>query len=106
MTNIITNNNYQGKNEIALIEAKAIKGYTSDVWGTFLQWKDKGRFIRKGEKGIRLQKFSDKDIENKDGKIKRSFFVKSFTVFNQEQTETAQERDTADGIEALQIETA
>ena len=48
--NAVTHKPYRGINTLCLWAQAAEKGYASNVWATFNQWKDLGANVRKGEK--------------------------------------------------------
>lgn len=82
--NNVTGLEYTKSNQAQLLNIKAQAGYQSDEWLTFLQAKEKGLSIKKGSKGVRLMRVFATD-EGELGKEKKA--VKSFVVFNIEQTE-------------------
>lgn len=80
---------YRGFNFVLLSVIQEEKGYTSHKWGTYEQWKDKKRFVKKGEKGTGILfwkqvkiKTDDKD-ENGDDIEKKIPFMRYYTVFNE-----------------------
>jgi len=82
--NLLSGKNYRGINSLLFHCA----GYGSPYWLTFKQAKDKGGSVRKGEKGFPCIFWSFAKKENKDtGETKEYGFLKSYTVFNVEQTE-------------------
>lgn len=50
-------------------------------WATFIQWRDAGYKVRKGEKGTRLARVIEYS-EKKGDKIEDKKALKSFVVFN------------------------
>lgn len=92
--NHITKLSYQGRNQAELSSVAKKNGYKSNEWLTFLQARDKGLKIKKGEHGMSVFKgfesFSDKD--EKDGKIKTVSRPLGFSkVFNLDQTERSKD---------------
>lgn len=81
------NNETQKTNNQILADAKAEKGYQSNEWNTWAQWKAQGRTVRHGEKGTRIYVYSKDPELNEHYEIQKSFVGKSFSVFNLEQTE-------------------
>ena len=78
--NYFTTVGYTSANESKLEEVRISQGYKSDEWLTFLQAKDCGGDVLKGEKGVKLTKIIfDKD----DPKVIVGY--KKFVVFNSEQ---------------------
>ena len=60
--NYLTTVGYTSANEAKLEEVRISQGYKSDEWLTFLQAKDCGGDVLKGEKGVKLTKIIfDKD---------------------------------------------
>lgn len=86
--NIKTGNFYKGVNTFALMLARHKKRFTSDSWGTFLQWKSLGASVRKGEKGSTILQFRCEEKENKNtGELEEKIFVSRCKVFNLSQVE-------------------
>lgn len=81
--NHVTKIEYAGGNNDTLNHTQRTAGYKTNQWLTFLQARDLGLTIKKGSKGIRLMRV----CEDKKNKSKK--FVKSFTVFNIDQTQPA-----------------
>lgn len=50
--NVITKKPYRGLNTMLLWVAAEEKNFSSNLWGTFDQWKEKGKSIKKGENGV------------------------------------------------------
>lgn len=92
--NISTGNEYAGSNADTLAHSP----HESNQWGTFLQWKQAGYSVKKGEKGTKIVKI----IETKDGEKKRKKkgtprrAIRTYTVFNREQVADTL-ADTEDG---------
>ncbi|MEO8615230.1 MAG: ArdC-like ssDNA-binding domain-containing protein [Luteolibacter sp.] len=81
--NFQTGNYYQGVNVIML----GMQRYASPWWLTFLQAKDLGGNVRKGEKGSLVVKYgqyeaSETDGDSSDGKSAKRGFLKGYSVFN------------------------
>lgn len=89
-TNYVTELPYSGKNALIL----ASSGYKDPRFLTFLQAKQAGLMIRKGEKGIPLMRVIRG--ENTEGENKRNG-LRGFTVFNLEQTEVQATEDALVG---------
>ena len=81
--NHTTQQPYNGENQSALEDLQVKSGYRSNEWLTFLQAKQSNRKIKAGEHGIRLVKVTEREDEN--GNKQRR--IKSFVVFNLDQTE-------------------
>jgi len=86
MQNVSTNNTYQNFNLEALEETATALGFESRIWGTFLQWKNDGRTVKKGESGTKIIKLAKKQIVNQHGKDIEKKIVRRYTIFNFEQT--------------------
>ena len=86
---------YRGINTIMLWAAAQAKGYPSDIWATFKQWKEMGASVRKRETAtsIVFWKISDpKDPESEDGADdatgRRSrVLARGYAVFNAAQVD-------------------
>ncbi len=52
--NPMTENKYNGINTLLLWLEQQKHGYSSNEWGTFKQWKDKGAQVKKSEKAALL----------------------------------------------------
>ncbi len=88
---------YQGQNQVDLSVSAHKNGYTSNEWVTFLQAKELGRKIKKGEHGMHIFKgfgeFADV-TKNKEGKQETRFVSRPIgmaTVFNLDQTELVEQ---------------
>ena len=88
MTNAKTHKQYDGGN-VTMLEAVAQqRGYEFSEWATFLQWRDMGYSVRKGERGTKLARYGKmQTIDKKTGEAKQSGYRKAFTVFNVAQVE-------------------
>jgi len=91
--NYFSGNEYQGRNQAELQNAKIKNGFKSDEWLTFLQAKEKGLKIKKGSKAISVFKGFNTfqtTVKNEKGKqkIKNVSIPLGFAkVFNLDQTE-------------------
>lgn len=72
---------YEGKNQELLLKVKAIRGYTSNEWITFLQSVKLGTLDGAKGQGVKLNKVVITKIET-DGVAKFKKGLKSFVVFN------------------------
>jgi len=84
--NATTSMAYRGSNVAELMT----RGYGSPEWATFLQWREAGYKVKKGEKGthcLHFGKTTKKDTQT--GKTKVTGYMKGFVVFNREQVEKA-----------------
>lgn len=90
--NAVTGLAYQGGNQVILAMDSNIRGFKSYEWATFLQWKQAGFNVKKGEKaGSHIVKFVtvDKKTKKSDGSIKISegAVPRGYAIFNREQVE-------------------
>lgn len=76
---------YAGANADTLAHEQMSKGYKLNEWLTFIQAKELGLRIKKGEKGTQIVRVIEE--ENIKGQIGK--FVRVYTVFNIEQTKKA-----------------
>lgn len=81
--NAASGRSYNGVNVILL----GMAGYADPRWLTFKQAKEMGGSVKKGEKGTQIAFWNFVEKEQKDGKIKKIPFLRTFTVFNVEQCE-------------------
>lgn len=94
MYNAKTGNAYSGKNLMDLAMTAKRKGYTSDQWMTFLQAKELGRKIKKGEHGVSIFcGFRSYQSKDEDGKLEDKTAFRFAKVFNLDQTEEASNED-------------
>ncbi len=85
-----TGKEYRGINVFTLWGTAMDKGYTSNKWFTFNQLKAKKQTVIKGEKSTQIFFFKPLQVEDKDktdGSKKTIFMLKSYNVFNLEQTD-------------------
>jgi antirestriction protein ArdC len=88
--NGITGKEYRGINIFTLWGTAMDKGYTSNKWFTFNQLKAKKQTVIKGEKSTQIFFFKPLLVDDKDaddGSKKTIFMLKSYNVFNLEQTD-------------------
>lgn len=83
---------YKGINVLLLWAAQAERGFTSQRWLTFAQAVAVGGKVKKGEKGTQIvfaSPVQPKDEDKTEEGVKQSkrFFMKSYTVFNEQQCE-------------------
>lgn len=89
--NPITDHHYRGINIPSLWIDQQEKGFTSNHWATFKQWKEQGANVRKGERGSQIifYKTLTRLEENEQGEECESSIpmLKSYTVFNANQVD-------------------
>lgn len=85
-TSLATGKAYRGINYLILGMVGNLEGYSTGLWGTFNQFKGKGFSVNKGEKGTHVVLY--KPVEKIDDAGEKSSFaiMRSFNVFNIEQT--------------------
>lgn len=85
---------YRGVNPFLLQISAAANGWTSPYWGTYKAIADKGGQVRKGEKGTLVvfwKTYLDrKEVDEKTGKAKQRFVLRTFKVFNADQADAAE----------------
>lgn len=101
-TNYDSGKEYRGVNILTLGIAEMVRGYSSPYWLTFRQAQKHGGHIKKGEKATYIV-FSEKKIKEvteEDGtKEEKVFhFVRSFPVFNREQTDGVPKKEVASAL--------
>lgn len=99
--NATTEKAYRGVNILSLWITTQAVGYRSNEWATFKQWKDRGAFVRKGEKGTPIIFYKQLDISKSEATISQNGdvgdgeqdgsklipFARASWVFNVEQVE-------------------
>lgn len=92
--NAVKGNLYHGVNPFILWHVAASRGYTTNLWATFKQWKSVGARVRKGQNkangcgGTRIVFFKFfKKKDKKTGEETCFPILKSYTVFNMDQCE-------------------
>lgn len=103
---------YQGINIPCLWFYQQEKGYISNQWATFKQWKDKGASVRKGEKGSTIVFYKTLLIDGEDDQGKdvtnRIPMLRLYTVFNASQVDGYEYQENAppnetDLVEPVQL---
>lgn len=80
--NIFTNKIYQKNNSKKLLEVKSDKNYQSNYWGTYVQWLNKGRRVKKSEKS--QYRIKRPRIIDGDNNVQ---IWSSISIFNEDQVE-------------------
>jgi len=86
-TNLLSGNSYRGVNWVMLSIIAELDGYETNLWGTFLQIKNMGGMVKKGEKGTPVVYWKQIVKEDKAGEEYSFPFMKKSTVFNIAQTD-------------------
>jgi antirestriction protein ArdC len=89
--NAVSQKTYRGVNVLLLWKTAASQGFRNPAWLTFNQAKKLGGFVKKGEKGTHVvyaSTLTKKEIDEQTGEEadKNIPFLKSYVVFNVEQT--------------------
>lgn len=86
--NVLSGNHYQGINILALwIEAQG-NGFSSNVWGTYRQWAEKGAQVKKGAKASHVVFYKEIAIEAEQEDEERTrLFARATPVFNADQVD-------------------
>ena len=89
-SNVVSGKPYRGVNILLLWATSQAKGFDSNLWATFRQWKKLDGFVRKGEKGARIVFWNivtekATDPQTGEEQEEKRFFARQFTVFNLEQ---------------------
>ena len=85
--NIVSGNEYQGINIVNLWIMSQIRGYSSNIWGTYRQWKEKGAQVRKGEKSSIIVFFKKLTYEDEDGEEQTRPMARAYWGFNADQVD-------------------
>ena len=110
--NPITNHTYQGINILSLWFNQNSKGFSSNEWATFKQWKDKGGKVLKGEKGSRIVFYKthiqkDKSIDKQEQEhvipILKSYIVYNANQVDGYQSPSEEEINTDDKVRAIEF---
>ncbi len=86
-TNVVSQRGYRGVNILLLWGAAQARGYDSNLWGTFGQFKTLNGFVRKGEKATRIVfwKIVTETVCDRVTGFEREekrFFARQYSVFN------------------------
>jgi antirestriction protein ArdC len=88
--NALSNKAYNGINIVSLWVAAASRGFSTQAWGTYRQWQEKGAQVRKGEKSSLVVFYkeydTDPDPEDASDSGKRRMARASY-VFNGDQVD-------------------
>ena len=85
--NINSGQEYQGVNILNLWVMGQLAGYSSNMWGTYKQWRETGAHVRKGEKASVVIFYKQITKEAEDGEDETYRVLKWFSVFNATQVE-------------------
>lgn len=97
---ISTGKRYSGGNCMWLSMLQHINGYKSNEWGTYNAWNKAGARILKGNKATHVifyKPIIKTEINDKGEEETKSFFIlKSYAVFNRQQTDIADDVDVSE----------
>lgn len=81
--NATTGTAYRGGNVLWLLVTAADRGYGSNAWATYKQWKAAGAQVRRGEKATGCLFWKRTEREDPDtGETRATMFARTFSVFN------------------------
>ena len=85
--NAASGRSYRGMNVLLLWATAEMKGFDSNLWGTFRQWKSLGGHVNKGEHGTKIIYWnvvlkSNLDRDTGEEVEEKVFFAREYTVFN------------------------
>lgn len=87
-TNVASGNAYQGINILNLWVSAEVRGFQSNVWGTYKQWQAREAQVRKGEKASLVVFYKEYDIEPEDdADTGKRRVAKASWAFNAEQVD-------------------
>ena len=96
--NPFTGKSYQGINIPCLWMYQQEKGFASNHWGTYKQWKEQGANVRKGEKGSIIVFYKTLILENEtldgEAQAQKIPMLKLYTVFNASQVDGYEHRES------------
>ena len=107
--NALTGKQYNGANVLALWAVAEQRGYTSNEWATFKQWKELGAKVKKGAKAARAIAYNVYEKECEDtGEADTRVFARSFALFNAYEVEgyTKEDDDACVAPSSLATRTA
>lgn len=102
-TNYDSGRQYRGVNILTLGIAEMVRGYSSPYWLTFKQAQKHGGYIKRGERATYIV-FSDKkvrEVEKEDGTKEQKIYymIRSFPVFNFDQTEGIPKKEVCTALD-------
>lgn len=91
-TNIESGSAYNGINILSLWGTSINRGFSSNIWGTYRQWKQAGAQVRKGETSALVIFYKEHFLENEEGQqnngeLKAQRFAKASWAFNAAQVD-------------------
>jgi antirestriction protein ArdC len=78
---------YTGANAFFTYLVALLRGYESNLWGTFKAWSGKGRYVCKGEKGTPIIYFQMIDVKSEGEEPKKIPMARYYIAFNECQLE-------------------
>lgn len=93
-SNASNHRRYRGINILVLWAAAAQRGYKTQLWATYQQWRELGAQVRQGEKStaVVFWKFYDEEDEtdndnSDDHDLRKRCFARAYHVFNADQVD-------------------
>ena len=105
--NIASGKGYNGINILSLWVSAVNAQYASNVWGTYRQWQERGRQVRKGEKSSLVVFYKTIDItvpeteSSSDEEAGQLRFARASHVFNEAQLDFVMEPENLPGAPAF-----
>ncbi len=78
---------YSGANAFITFLIANKRGYESNLWGTYKQWAEQGKQIKRGEKSIPILFFTKLEKKDEQGEIDEIPVWKYYNAFNESQCE-------------------
>jgi antirestriction protein ArdC len=90
--NVVSQNAYRGVNVVALWADATLRGFSSNYWATYRQWRTLGAQVRKGEKGsviVFYKKAEPEEVEGagEDSASRPKLIARASWVFNATQVD-------------------
>jgi len=104
--NVESGNHFNGINILSLWVAAIDRGFTSNIWGTYRQWKKAGAQVRKGEKSTLVIFYKEYFAEDDNGEELAQKFARASWAFNVAQVdgfEIPTPKKLADPIERIEV---
>ena len=86
-SNIASGREYQGINILNLWVTGQLVGYSSQMWGTYRQWREAGCQVRRGEKSTPIVFYKQYEAEGEDGTPETRRAIRAYAVFNAAQVD-------------------
>lgn len=103
--NVESGNHYNGINILSLWVSAIDRESTSNIWGTYRQWKKQGAQVRKGEKSTLVIFYKEYLVEDDSGEEQTQRFARASWAFNAAQVggfEIPAPKELGDPIERIE----